>query len=60
MIFRDLLSKMILKSEDAEVIFDRDEPVGVTTDLVLPSRKKLRGKTRGSIRPMGPIGPILP
>jgi hypothetical protein len=32
----DLLSRLTLSQKDAEVIFDRDEPVGMPTDLVLP------------------------
>ncbi len=47
MIFRDLLSKMILKSQDAEVIFDRDEPVGFATDLVLPRKRWFRRSHEG-------------
>jgi hypothetical protein len=37
-----LLSKMRLAPRDAEVIFDRDEPVGAPTDLVLPVRRWFR------------------
>ena len=39
MIFARLFSKLKLRAEDAEVIFDRDEPVGRPTDLVLPRRR---------------------
>lgn len=37
-----LLSGIRLSSRDAEVIFDRDEPVGEATDLVLPGRRWFR------------------
>lgn len=32
----DLIAKMKLSQKDAEVIFDRDEPIGTPTDLVMP------------------------
>ena len=38
----DLLAKLKLSSNDAEVIFDRDEPVGRPTDLVMPRRRWFR------------------
>ena len=40
--FRELFAKMKLSQKDAEVIFDRDEPVGAATDLVMPRRRWLR------------------
>lgn len=39
------LSKLKFSAADAEVIFDRDEPVGQPTDLVMPYRRWFgRGK----------------
>ena len=35
----DLIAKMKLSQNDAEVIFDRDEPIGTPTDLVMPRRR---------------------
>jgi hypothetical protein len=35
----DLFARMKLSPQDAEVIFDRDEPVGRPTDLVMPRRR---------------------
>jgi hypothetical protein len=37
-----LLSRIRLSPRDAEMIFDRDEPVGRPTDLVLPRRRWFR------------------
>ena len=39
-----LFSKMMLSPKDAEVIFDRDEPVGRPTDLVMPRPRWFRRK----------------
>lgn len=33
-------SKMMLSRKDAEVIFDRDEPIGRTTDVVMPPPRR--------------------
>ena len=44
----ELFAKMKLSQKDAEVIFDRDEPVGAATDLVLPRRRWLRRKQKKS------------
>ena len=44
MTLTDFFSKMTLSRKDAEVIFDRDEPVGQPTDLVMPRRRWLRPK----------------
>ena len=38
----DLLARVKLSPRDAEVIFDRDEPVGQPTDLVMPGRRWFR------------------
>lgn len=45
MTLAEFFSKMTLSPKDAEVIFDRDEPVGQPTDLVMPRRRWLRRKT---------------
>ena len=37
-----LFANMQLSQADAEVIFDRDEPVGEPTDLVMPRRRWFR------------------
>lgn len=37
--FARLFAKMKLSEKDAEVIFDRDEPIGAATDLVMPRRR---------------------
>ena len=37
-----LFASMKLSQRDAEVIFDRDEPVGHATDIVLPRRRWFR------------------
>ena len=38
----DLFSRVKFSPRDAEVIFDRDEPVGQPTDLVMPGRRWFR------------------
>ncbi len=40
MTLTDFFSRMTLSRKDAEVIFDRDEPVGQPTDLVMPPRRR--------------------
>jgi hypothetical protein len=42
MTFADLFSKLKLSQGDSEVIFDRDEPIGAVTDLVMPRRHWFR------------------
>lgn len=42
MTLTEFFSKMKLSPKDAEVIFDRDEPIGRPTDLVMPRRRWLR------------------
>ena len=37
-----LFGRLKLSPRDAEVIFDRDEPVGQPTDLVMPGRRWFR------------------
>ena len=41
-VFADLFTRLRLAPTDAEVIFDRDEPVGQPTDLVMPRRRWFR------------------
>ena len=41
-VFADLFTRLRLAPNDAEVIFDRDEPVGQATDLVMPRRRWFR------------------
>ena len=40
--FASLFGRLKLSPRDAEVIFDRDEPVGRATDLVMPARRWFR------------------
>ena len=44
----DFFAKLKLSQRDAEVIFDPDEPVGASTDLVMPRRRWLRRKEKES------------
>ena len=44
MMLGQLFSKMMLSPKEAEMIFDRDEPVGSPTDLVMPRRRWFRRK----------------
>jgi len=44
MSFAGLREKMKHFDRNAEVIFDREEPVGATTDMVMPRRRWLRRK----------------
>ena len=51
MTLSEFFSKMKLNPRDAEVIFDRDEPVGRPTDVVMPRRywfKRNRGNKAAS------------
>ena len=41
-LFASLFGRLKLAPRDAEVIFDRDEPVGQPTDLVMPGRRWFR------------------
>ena len=45
MMLAQFFSKMMLSPKDAEVIFDRDEPVGRPTDLVMPRPRWFRRKS---------------
>ena len=55
----DLITRMKQFDKNAEVIFDREEPIGMTTDLVMPRRRWFRKKSPpreiGHISPIGPI-----
>ena len=44
MTLSEFFSKMKLNRKDAEVIFDRDEPVGRPTDVVMPPRHWFKPK----------------
>ena len=44
MTLAQFFSKMKLNQKDAEVIFDRDEPVGRPTDVVMPRRSWFKRK----------------
>jgi hypothetical protein len=46
MSFSDLLARIKLSEKDAEVIFDRHEPIGQTTDMVMPRRRWFRKKSQ--------------
>ena len=54
MTLTDFFSKMTLSRKDAEVIFDRDEPVGQPTDLVMPRRRWFRRKDAADRRAQQP------
>jgi hypothetical protein len=41
-LFADLFTRVKLAPNGAEVIFDRDEPVGRPTDIVMPRRRWFR------------------
>ncbi len=49
MSFADFFSNLRRYDENAAVIFDRDEPVGRATDLVMPRRRWFR--RRAAARP---------
>lgn len=42
-----MIAKLKLPAGDAASIFDRDEPVGTPTDLVLPRRRWFRRRIAG-------------
>ena len=48
MSFSDLIARMKRFDKNAEVIFDREEPIGMTTDLVMPRRRWFRRAKSGS------------
>ena len=55
MTLTDFFSKVTLSPKDAEVIFDRDEPVGQPTDLVMPRpRRWFRRKNAADKRAQQP------
>jgi spermidine/putrescine-binding protein len=49
MSFSDLFAKVKRYDQNASVIFDRAEPVGQATDLVLPDRRWLNRRARRKI-----------
>ncbi len=59
MSFSDLIARMKQFDKNGEVIFDREEPIGMATDLVMPRRRWFRKKSPprriGHISPIGPI-----
>jgi hypothetical protein len=54
MTFADLIATMKRADKNAEVIFDRDEPIGTPTDLVMPRRRWFGRKAQASIARPGP------
>jgi hypothetical protein len=54
MSFSDLITKMKQFDKNAEVIFDREEPIGMTTDLVMPRRRGFRRAKSGSATNFSP------
>jgi len=46
--FGDLFKRVQLSPRDAEVIFDRAEPIGRPTDLVMPRRRWFRRDQSGA------------
>jgi hypothetical protein len=52
----DFLAKLKLSPRDAEVIFDRDEPVGRPTDLVLRRRHWFRRAEQSNDKPRAAAG----
>jgi hypothetical protein len=50
-----ILRRLKLAPRDAEVIFDRDEPVGRPTDMVLPARGGKKKNGRKSVHAISPL-----
>lgn len=48
MTFATFSSLFRLPEKDAEMIFDRDEPIGAPTDLVLPRKRWFRRRALGN------------
>lgn len=46
--FGNLIAKVKRFDKNAEIIFDRQEPVGIATDLVMPRRRWFRKKIQQS------------
>ena len=46
MSFVDLFSRLKISQKDAEIIFDRHEPIGAPTDMVMPRRRWFRKKAQ--------------
>jgi hypothetical protein len=51
MSFADFIAKVKRYDQNATVIFDRAEPIGQATDLVLPDRRWFRVR-RKALRPI--------
>jgi len=51
MSFSDFIAKVKRYDQNATVIFDRAEPIGQATDLVLPDRRWFRVR-RKALRPV--------
>ena len=49
MSFADLLARMKLTQKNAEVIFDRDEPIGTATDVVFGRKERRSPGRRGEM-----------
>lgn len=49
MSFSDFFAKMKRYDQNAAIIFDRSEPVGQATDLVLPDRRWFNRRARRKI-----------
>ncbi len=59
MSFSDLIAKMKRYDQNATVIFDRSEPIGRPTDLVMPDRRWFnRGARRKLVRTNEAATPI--
>ena len=54
MSFAGLIARMKRYDKNAEVIFDREEPIGQPTDLVMPRRRWFRRKNRKVEKPTTP------
>jgi hypothetical protein len=50
MSFSDLFAKMKRYDQNATVIFDRAEPIGQATDLMLPDRRWFNRRARRKIQ----------
>ena len=54
----DLLLRMKAYQKNANVIFDREEPIGAATDLVLPRRRWFRKKSPCLTSPASRLLPL--
>ncbi len=58
MSFAALRARMKQFDRNAEVIFDREEPIGAATDLVMPRRRWFARKAVPAINRTRPIRPL--